>query len=299
MGAAIQHWIGRLATIGRLPTDSEDQWLRKSMLVLAATAFATAGAVWGLTYFVLGYSLSGLIPFGYSVISIASLVLFARTKQFEVYRFSQLILSLILPMLLHASLGGYANSGAVIIWAFASPMGALMFAGTRQAVPWFVAFLAMVGLLAVLEPPLAAMAPFVTPTFRIASLAFNIAGLSAITYLLIQYFVRERERLQAQSETLLLNVLPEPIARRLKQNPGTIADEFHEVTVLFADIVDFTTMSAHARAEEVVQMLNAVFTAFDELADKHGLEKIKTIGDAYMVVGGLPQPRPDHAEAVR
>jgi class 3 adenylate cyclase len=101
-----------------------------------------------------------------------------------------------------------------------------------------------------------------------------------------------------KSERLLLNVLPASIAARLKQTDDVIADAFSEVTVLFADIVDFTRRSERSAPEQVVQMLNELFSVFDQLAQRHGLEKIKTIGDAYMVAGGLPSPRPDHAEAV-
>jgi class 3 adenylate cyclase len=103
---------------------------------------------------------------------------------------------------------------------------------------------------------------------------------------------------QERSERLLLNVLPAPIATRLKAGEGVIADAFPEVTVLFADIVDFTRRSRQVSPAQVVQALNELFSAFDRLARRHGLEKIKTIGDAYMVAGGLPEPRPDHAEAV-
>ena len=104
----------------------------------------------------------------------------------------------------------------------------------------------------------------------------------------------ERDR----AERLLLNVLPEAVANRLKLGQATIADSFAEVTVLFADIVDFTSLSARISAEQLVQMLNQVFSAFDQLAEKHGLEKIKTIGDAYMIVSGLNDPNPNHIEAV-
>ncbi len=103
---------------------------------------------------------------------------------------------------------------------------------------------------------------------------------------------------QEKSERLLLNVLPKAIAERLKQAEGVIADTFPDVTVLFADIVEFTKLSARIPAADVVALLNDVFSKFDQLAERHGLEKIKTIGDAYMVVGGLPTPRPDHAVAV-
>ncbi|HET9240436.1 MAG TPA: adenylate/guanylate cyclase domain-containing protein [Oligoflexus sp.] len=106
------------------------------------------------------------------------------------------------------------------------------------------------------------------------------------------------EREKGKSERLLHNVLPDAIATRLKESSGVIAESYAEVTILFADIVDFTTMSTQVSPEYLVNMLNEVFSAFDHLAEKHGLEKIKTIGDAYMVVGGLPEKREDHAEAV-
>jgi len=104
----------------------------------------------------------------------------------------------------------------------------------------------------------------------------------------------EREK----SEQLLLNILPQAIAEQLKHNPNAIAEQFQEVTVLFADIVGFTELSQHIAATDLVGLLNRIFSLFDCLSAHYGLEKIKTIGDAYMVVGGLPHPRPDHAEAI-
>lgn len=104
----------------------------------------------------------------------------------------------------------------------------------------------------------------------------------------------EREK----SEQLLLNVLPQPIAEELKQNPSAIAYRFEAATILFADIVNFTQLSSSVEPTELVDLLNQIFSTFDQLAEKHGLEKIKTIGDAYMVVGGLPNPRDDHMDAI-
>ena len=104
--------------------------------------------------------------------------------------------------------------------------------------------------------------------------------------------------LHDQSEQLLLNILPEPIAQRLKLQQMTIADSFEAVSVLFADIVGFTELAARTSPKELVEILNLIFSKFDRLAERNGLEKIKTIGDAYMVVGGLPTPRPDHAVAI-
>ena len=118
--------------------------------------------------------------------------------------------------------------------------------------------------------------------------------------------LRDRERAyikklrseQERSEQLLLNILPRPIAERLKEGQRTIADVFPDVTVLFADLVGFTRMSEQLPPAELVAMLNKIFSMFDQLAEKHGLEKIKTIGDEYMAASGLPMPRPDHAEAM-
>jgi adenylate cyclase len=103
---------------------------------------------------------------------------------------------------------------------------------------------------------------------------------------------------QAKSEKLLLNILPSPIVDRLKLKSEAIADSFSEATVLFADIVGFTELSSRLTPQELVQCLNQIFSCFDNIAEKYGLEKIKTIGDAYMVVGGLPNPRSDHAAAI-
>ncbi len=103
---------------------------------------------------------------------------------------------------------------------------------------------------------------------------------------------------QERSEKLLLNILPQPIAAKLKQNQGAIAERFEDVTILFSDIVDFTGLSARISPTELVDLLNEIFSAFDQLADRYALEKIKTIGDAYMAVGGIPVPRSDHVEAI-
>jgi class 3 adenylate cyclase len=100
-----------------------------------------------------------------------------------------------------------------------------------------------------------------------------------------------------KSEQLLLNILPKPIAERMKQGETNIADIHPEVTLVLADLIGFTTLSAQVGPEQIVQLLNEIFSAFDLLAEKCGLEKIKTIGDAYMVAGNISVPRPDHAEA--
>jgi adenylate cyclase len=134
--------------------------------------------------------------------------------------------------------------------------------------------------------------------------ALNILGPSVTTFALLEHFVRSRDRAhrllaaeQERSETLLLSIFPRPIAERLKMSQGVIAERSEEVSVLFADITGFTPVAERLRAEEVVFLLDEVFSAFDELVARYGLEKIKTIGDGYLVAAGIPTPRTDHAEA--
>ncbi|MEE8298024.1 MAG: adenylate/guanylate cyclase domain-containing protein [Thermodesulfobacteriota bacterium] len=115
---------------------------------------------------------------------------------------------------------------------------------------------------------------------------------------LIQRQHRELELERQKSENLLLNILPHPIAQRLKEDQSVIADHYQSTTVLFTDIVDFTKMSESLTPYQLVRFLNRIFSSFDSLVEKYRLEKIKTVGDAYMVAGGLPEPRPDHVEAI-
>lgn len=135
--------------------------------------------------------------------------------------------------------------------------------------------------------------------------AETISPLSSETAILVARDITERKQAQSalqqeqeKSEQLLLNILPEAIVDRLKENQGAIAENFNEVTILFADIVGFTPLSARITPTELVNLLNEIFSKFDQLTEKHGLEKIKTIGDAYMVVGGLPVPKENSAEAI-
>ena len=298
-------WLRRLADIGVLPSDSEEVRLRKAVLTLSSSLMATLAFVWVGTYAALGLWLSAAIPFAYQLASAASIYTFARTRRYRLFRASQLWMSLLLPFALQWSLGGFRTSAGVSLWGFTAPVGALLFVGARQAVPWFVAFAALVGFSGAIDPALAAGAPHIPGGVLVTFFALNILGVSTTAYVLLQYFVRARERAlaeleveRAKSERLLLNVLPASVASRLKESEQVIADGFAAATVLFADIVGFTPLAQGRAPAEVVVLLDRVFAGWDGLAALHGVEKIKTIGDAYMAAGGLPSPSEDHAAAV-
>ena len=145
----------------------------------------------------------------------------------------------------------------------------------------------------------------VSATFR-GDFVVNVVGSSAILYVIVFYAVRQftraeerADREHQRSEGLLINILPPEIAERLKDRPGrTIADAYPDASILFADMAGFTARTSDVTPEELVRFLNRVYTMLDSLVERHGLEKIKTMGDSYMVVSGLPKPILDHADAM-
>jgi adenylate cyclase len=297
--------IERTAKAGALPEDSDELRVRKASLVLSSLLITGLSFVWVTLYFAKGLPLSASIPLAYQVVTLISLGLFLQTKRFGLFRSSQLLMMLLLPAALQWTLGGFTASSGVILWAFMAPLGALLFAGTTEAVPWFLAFIACTVGIGIADPHLPSKAAILGQPLIVSFFVLNISGVTVTCFLMLRYFVGERERaLQAldreheRSERLLLNVLPPSIATRLKASDEVIADAFPDVTVLFADIVNFTPLSERVTPEDLVRLLDDLFSDFDELAERHGLEKIKTIGDAYMVAGGLPVERPDHTQAI-
>jgi adenylate cyclase len=295
--------IVRLARIGVLPDDSAGEALQKETLVLAAVGITALSVVWVVTYWALGLYVSAVIPFAYQLVSITNLTILAKTKRYRFFRACQLSMSLVLPFLLQLSLGGFVASSGVVLWSFTAPLGALLFSGRKAAARWFAAFVGFIALSAVLDPLITNKTAEIPHGIVIAFFAFNVLGVTGTCYFLLHYFVGERDRAAAmvaaereRSERLLLNVLPKPIAERLKSGENLIADGAPEVGVLFADIAGFTPMSATMAPDDMVRLLNDVFTQFDALAADLGLEKIKTIGDAYMVASGLLSEDPGHAQ---
>jgi guanylate cyclase len=296
--------VERAAEVGSLPSDSPDERLQKSALVLSSLLITLLAFVWVGTYAALGLWRSAAIPFAYQVASVVGLALFARTKNYAFYRRCQLALILALPFLLQWSLGGFVDSSGVALWAFVAPLGALVFCGPREAVPWFVAFVVLIGVSAVIDGRLPEPSPAIPSWVVVTFFALTIVGVSLTAFMLMEYFVRSRDRAhralaaeRERSETLLLSIFPRSIAERLKVSHGVIAERRDDVSVLFADIVGFTPASEGLGPEEVVDLLDEIFSTFDDLVARHGLEKIKTIGDGYLAAAGIPTPRRDHAEA--
>ncbi len=292
-----QRLMTALERIGVDPADDDVVRLQKRLLVAIASLIIPAAILWGGIYLVFDEPLAASIPLTYTAVSLLSIVVFGLTRRYYFFRFSQLSLILLLPFLLMLALGGFVNGSAVVLWSLICPLGALLFAGRRQALAWFLAFLGLVAISGALEP----FAPAdnnLPSAVVIAFFAMNFAAVSTVTFVLLRYFLRLLENEQEKSERLLLNVLPREIAAILKENNQTIADQYEAVSVLFADVVGSTALAVRLPPRKLVDVLNDAFSYFDSLVDKYGVEKIRTIGDNYMVASGVPHPRHDHAQAL-
>lgn len=286
------------------PTDSV---LSKAILSILVFAESLVCIFWIYTLSGLGegYAVMALFPYVYIIFSYVSLLIFYRSKKFEYFTFTQLIMLLVMPFFMQWVIGGYEASSGIAIWAILSPIGALMILGTRQSTSWFILFMILAAVSWYLNDRFTGNSLPIPRNVKDTFFLMNIMGTACILYAVMRYFQSQKERTlqelameQARSEKLLLNVLPRSIANRLKDNDMRIADSHESVTVLFADIVGFTQLTSSMPPTELVELLSQLFSRFDQLAEKHGLEKIKTIGDGYMVVGGVPASLDDHAAIV-
>lgn len=206
-----------------------------------------------------------------------------------------LLLAVILENLIPTILLGGMSSTMLIAFSFVVVVGALIALDRRAAFWWFIIYIANVVLAVVLPQS-------IEPLYEVegtdADTAFMLISTAILLYAGMAYFVRQRDQFQQESDELLHNILPDTIATQLKAERTMIADDYAEASVLFADVVGFTPMSADMSPQELVGLLNEVFSVFDELVTDLGLEKIKTVGDEYMVAAGVPTPMPNHAMAI-
>jgi adenylate cyclase len=290
--------LDRVLSIGADPRDTADERFRKRLLVGVAVIILPVALLWGCLYWVIGEQGVALTPWAYAAGSATSLVVFARTRNFAFLRTAQQLLILVAPAAGTVMLGGLDESSSVLLWSLFAPLGAVAFDRPRRAWPWFAAFVATILLALVLSEVVRPNGADLPSAFVRTFDVLNIVVVSVVAMMLLVTFARGRETAQARVEALLLNVLPAEIAQRLQSDPYSIADHFDDASILFADVVDFTPLSSRLDAREVVGLLDRLFTSFDELVDRYDVEKIKTIGDCYMVAAGVPTRRPDHAHAL-
>ncbi len=286
------------------PGDSLELQMQKRVLVAVSALVAFIAILWGALYLVFDEPVAAIMPLLYSGAVAWNLVAYAVTRRYRWFRFVQLFLILVLPFLLQLALGGFVSASAVIIWSLLAPLGALAMSGRRQAILWFGAYVGLVVAAELIQPSLQ-IDNNLPDSIIAAFFVMNILAPTGVAFFALHYFVGQKDEAfemlgveREKSERLLLNVLPKEIAELLKEDDQTIATLFPDISVLFADVVGFTPLSQGLSPEQLVDLLNEIFSFFDSLVDKYGLEKIRTIGDAYMVASGVPVPRDDHAHAL-
>jgi adenylate cyclase len=296
--------LARLARIGADPQDDDDTRAGKALLVLISALILPISLLWAALYLAFG-SPVGWVPLVYFVTLLAAMVVFSRNRNFAQFLRVGQVAILLAPTLSMIPLGGFLDSGGVGLWGVLAPLGALVFSDVRTAARWFVAWVVVFLGSGLAGELLGGVSPTVPQWFTSTMLALNITVGGTIVFTLLALFANQRRAAlaalrdeQARAESLLLNILPRSIADRLKAETQTIADQFDSASILFADVVDFTPLARSLPPAEVVGMLDHLFSHFDVLADRYGVEKIKTIGDCYMVAAGVPSPRPDHARAL-
>jgi adenylate cyclase len=299
MDPRIARLIDRIDNAAALDGDSHQTRLRKTLLIFICTAGILLVPCGGFYLLAVGQSLACAAALGYTVFSAVALVHLLITRHETFAAWIQLTGLLFLPFVIQWLVGGFAASGTILLWSLLAPVCALILQGTRPAIVWFAAFA-----LLVLVAGGRDIAAGVSGQ-EVLLACENLLLVSSLAFIALRFFITERdkaqaalEREQARSEGLLLNILPAPIAERLKAGEQNLADGYAEATILFADLIGFTKMSSEISPERLVAILNRLFSRFDQLSERHGVEKIKTIGDAYMVCAGVPVPRPDHAEAI-
>jgi adenylate cyclase len=305
--------LRRLASAAIEDNDGDVIRLRKTLLLFASGLMNLAAIMWLAIYWYMGLRLPTTIPLGFQILSVLVILIYLRTRNFDFFRVAQLSLFLFFPFIVQWSIGSFVSSSGIALLALLAPIGAMVCYGPKESIPWFFAYVVMTVVSGIFDFFLATGEDYGIPMRTIAVFfVLNFTIMSTIVWLLLRYFVQQRDVYEQElaeqhrllqierekSERVLTSVLPQHIAERLKSSSGSIADGFADVTVMFADIVDFTRLAEELAPSQVIEFLDDVFSRFDDLVDKHGLDKIKTIGDAYMVVGGLTGRQPGYVDHV-
>jgi adenylate cyclase len=289
----------RLATrlFGIADSASDDEDLRRRKRVGVVAGFVTIFAPLSLP--IQGGQLAVAIPLaiGLSVFAMANLVVLARTGDFDRFVIALTLSGVVFVPSATFLGGGITGSSAGLVWAFLIPAYTLLALGPRRATRWFVVYLGLIAVMVVVDPIARETVGSPTYALQVLGQVQNSVIPLIVVYLLLRYTDARRLAAEAQVDELLTNAIPATIADRLRRGERRIAESYPSTTVIFADIVGFTPWAQRTDPDNVVALLDGLFTEFDELAERHGLEKIKTIGDAYMAVAGAPEARTDHAPA--
>ena len=294
--AMVRRWWESLLSSGAYPDETDVQRGRRRIVVGYLFFGALVRLIFAALNFDGGETQAGVILLSFGLVSVVALVaLRLEPGWFVGIIYVLLVFQIVEPLVETVAQGGLAASGMVILYGILAVLGALIVLSVRNALWTFLAF-AVTVILAVVLPNW--IEPLTVNDAGDAGIAINTIVATGFVFAGMAYFVRQRDRFQRESDDLLHNILPHEIATRLKANNTIIADAYESASVLFADMVGFTPLSASMSPPELIELLNDVFASFDGFVEDLGLEKIRTVGDEYMVAAGIPDARSDHAHAI-
>ena len=294
--------VNLLSQYAAEPEDSEEWRIKKTIGVVMVAAGSLSWLAYGLMYLPFNEPFAVSVCIIEGILFVLGLLSYSVFRHYTAHWYFWYALLTIGVVLIHFSFGGFAHSGMVLLWVFLIPLNTLVAYKLRHGLMMFVFAIAIFIIAAILQPYNPRLTNNLPPTLITWLFVMNAVGV--VTYMIVAmyYFLWRNEILsnlvlneQKKGEALLLNILPREIVAILKDENRVIADQFDSASILFADVVNFTPLSATMTATELVELLNEVYSYFDTLVEKYDLEKIKTIGDCYMVAAGVPRRRPDHA----
>lgn len=284
------------------PDDSEEWQIKKTIGVVMVVMGSLSWLAYGLMYLPFNESFAVRVCIIESILFILGLLSYGVFRHYAFHWYYWFVIFTLGVSLIHFTFGGFAHSGMVLLWVFLIPLNTLVAYKPHHGLMMFLSAIAIFIIAAIFQPYNPRLANNLPPNLITWLFVMNTVGV--VTYMIVAmyYFLWQNEILsnlvlteQKKGEALLLNILPREIVAILKDEKRVIADQFDSTSILFADVVNFTPMSATMTATELVELLNEVYSHFDTLVEKYDLEKIKTIGDCYMVAAGVPRRRPDHA----
>jgi class 3 adenylate cyclase len=287
-----------LKKIGVSPDDSSQLRLKKFTLLLITMCCCIAAPIWSYSYYLMGLGISAAIPLIYMAVMVPGIIIFAYTKNERLLLNMQLASIFLCPVVMQWLAGGYLKGGVIILWSFLAPLTALVFYDITKARVWMVIVIVAILVTGFFNAQAEQYGNYIDRSQKILQITMNLVGAILVIYFAIQYFVKTinknnklLEEEKKKSDDLLLNILPSQIAEELKAsgNHKPKPTLYTDTTIIFSDFINFTQYSELFTPEELVEELDNCFNSFDEIITKYGLEKIKTIGDAYMCVAGIPR----------
>ena len=291
--------IKRIERRVSLPGDSETFRTQKALSVILLVAGTALTVINLVTYLTLGITASAMILIVWILFMLTAallLLIFPRLWFPLAVTVTLALMTVALTTLVFS--GGFQAGLESAVWLLLGPISAALFIGRRFTIITLFFYIIFVITAVLLDPFAQSVAPQIPQGARLQIAAGNLFMMGIVATSAILYLLGQVDHYRRRADTLLHNMLPVTIASRLKESSETIADGYDAATILFADIIGSTPLFATLEPAEAVDWLNEVFSMFDHLVEKYGLEKIRTIGDNYMVTSGVPVPREDHAQVM-